>query len=128
MDEAAPDAPEEERPSADRSARPQGFRTSDLAALFLAFAAGSPWLRAQDPPPDGPAKEEPVNAGRGFDPYLKLVKSEYIPPDKAGGKQLLRLTLDLADSLPVGARIQMKLQYTSLDVDETVLEVTKVAK
>lgn len=106
----APRTPET-RPSGGATSRVRGV--GSIGALAgLAFLAVTSRV---------PAQEDDL--GRGFKPYLKVVDQQYLPPEKAGGKQLLRLKFDLDPALPVGTKIEMKLQYTGLTMDEKTFEL-----
>src|SRR5690606_10242547 len=86
-----------------------------FVSVALAFLAGVATLAS--------SQAAFAQAGVRYDRYLEIVSTEYVPPEKAGGKQLIRFKFNIAEGVPAGAKIHMKIQYTGLAVDEKVLEV-----
>lgn len=81
-----------------------------LAAVVAILWTVSPKIRAQ-------------GEGLTYDPVVRIVSAEYVPPEKAKGKQLIRFKFDILKGVPTGTKIQLKLTYTGLGVDEKWLEV-----
>lgn len=90
------------------------FVSSLTCVLLVKLAVSAPAQEEE--------KNEPVKR-YDFPPYLRIVGSEYVPPDRAGGSQLVRLKFDLSPEVPVKTKIYLELLYNGLPEETALFEL-----